>query len=197
MRRPARVGLVLLLAAFAIAACKPVEYHGTAVDPPLLEPELSGTNWNGEAFSLDDLSGRLVVLFFGYSSCPDICPLTLSRMKQVHEALGERADEVAMVFVSVDPGRDDVAQLARYVPAFDPDFYGVHVDEEQLEKVTREIGVFVQRQEPTGEGPDAFYAVDHTTSLFVLDREGGLRLYVSHALGPEELLEDLEQMLDS
>jgi protein SCO1/2 len=185
------------LLAFALA-CQSDEpaFRGEVVEPPEPAPELVGTNWNGEPFRLSQLEGHVVVVFFGYTYCPDICPFTLAKMQQVERRLGEQADELEMVFVTVDPHRDPVEKLATYVPNFDRSFYGIYIPAEDLPDVTDAFGVTVQYGQPKeGPGTDSFYYVDHTGTYFVIDRQGRLRLKFPPNATVDELTPDLEALL--
>ena len=116
------------LAALQLLGCDPShKFKGTRVDPPTDAPEIVGVNWDESDFRLSDLQGKVIVLFFGYTYCPDICPFTLSRMKQLEVQLEALASDLEVVFVSVDPERDSSERLAGYVPGFKPDFFGLHL----------------------------------------------------------------------
>ncbi|RMH22041.1 MAG: SCO family protein [Acidobacteria bacterium] len=186
----------LLLGMVLAGGCRPAhEWRGEVVDPPAAV-DLAGTNWDGEPFRLGDLEGKVTVLFFGYTYCPDVCPFTLARMKELYGRLGERAEEVAVVFVSVDPRRDSVAKLASYVPNFDRRFYGLHLDPAQLDSAKEGFDLTIQYGQPKdGPGTDSYYYVDHTGSLFVIDRQGRLRLRFPPNSSADELLPDVEALL--
>jgi protein SCO1/2 len=146
-----------------LVGCRPVQnFNGEVVDPPREVP-LVGTNWNGDPFDLSSQKGKVSVVFFGYTFCPDICPFALADMKNLYRELGDRAEEVSIVFVSVDPHRDSVEKLSRYVPNFDPRFYGLRLEFGELEQVQEDFEVAVQYSQPKdGPGTDSFYYVDHT-----------------------------------
>lgn len=183
--------------AWILAGCaEPThEYHGSRIDPPFPLPEIRGTNWDGAPFSLKGADGKLVIVFFGYTSCPDVCPMTLARLKSLHARLGERAGEVAVVLVSVDPDRDTLGQLGEYVRGFDEDFYGVHVSREALELVASKWGIMVSQGQPDPDA-DGWYGIDHTGSLYVLGPERSLQLRFPQELGVDEMLSDIEALLD-
>jgi protein SCO1 len=157
--------------------------------------EIEGLNWDGQPFRMSQQRGKVAVLFFGYTSCPDVCPATLSVMKQLYRRLGARASEVAVVFVSVDPARDSAGKLANYMPVFDTRFFGVHLERPELTRVTSAYGVTVVQHPPARNRPDGPYLVDHTGLLFVLDRQGRLRLSLPAQLGIELVQQDIETLL--
>lgn len=187
--------LLLALTVSLCAGCAGEEFHGVLVDPPRQAPEIVAANWDGEEFRLSDQRGRVVILFFGYTSCPDVCPMTLSRMKRLYGELGVRSDDVAVVFISVDPDRDAPEKLATYVPGFDDRFYGLYLEGDSLDAVTEAYDVVVKLHAPRSRG--GYYAVDHTGTLFVIDPEGMLRVNFAHDAAVEDVLPDVLQLLGS
>ena len=184
------VALPVVLACFLSLACQPDQHwNGTVVEPVVSASEIAGTNWDGTPFRLSELGGKVVVLSFGYTFCPDVCPFTLYKMKQLLAALGDRAEDVAIVFVSVDPHRDTLEKMAAYVPGFDPRFFGVRLEHHELDLVKEDWEIIAQYGQPKdGPGSDSYYYVDHTGTYFVIDREGQLRL----EFPPNAKAEDLE-----
>jgi protein SCO1/2 len=178
-----------------LAACSPKpEFKniditgGTAFgkDFSLLDPD-------GNVKTLTDFKGKVVVMFFGYTQCPDVCPTTLTEMQQAMALLGKQADKVQVIFVTVDPERDTAAILKQYVPAFDKRFLGLRpADEAALEKVTKDFKIYYRKV--PGSSPGS-YTMDHTAGSYAFDPEGHLRLYIKHAQGPETLAHDLKELL--
>ncbi|MEW6581042.1 MAG: SCO family protein [Chloroflexota bacterium] len=132
------------------------------------------------------MRGKVALLFFGYTNCPDVCPTTLAEFKRVKALLGEDAARVAFVFVSVDGERDTPEQLAAYVRAFDPEFIGLTGDDATIRAIARDYGVFYQRV--SYEESAAGYLVDHTASTFGVDQEGRLRLVFSYGTDPAAIV---------
>ena len=152
----------------------------------LLDPD-------GKVRTLADFKGKVVVMFFGYTQCPDICPTTLTEMQQVMTLLGPQADKVQVLFVTVDPERDSASILKQYVPAFDSRFLGLRpADEAALEKVTKDFKIYYKKVPGTSPGS---YTMDHTAGSYAFDPEGHLRLYIKHAQGAETLAQDLKELL--
>lgn len=148
---------------------------------------------DGKVRTLADFKGKVVVMFFGYTQCPDICPTTLTEMQQVMTLLGPKSDKVQVVFVTVDPERDTAAILKQYVPSFDSRFLGLRpADEAALEKVTKDFKIYYKKVPGTSPGS---YTMDHTAGSYAFDPEGRLRLYIKHAQGPETLAHDLKELL--
>jgi protein SCO1 len=191
-RRTALTAAALLLA----LGCKgSPKFNGQVVEPPK-PAELSGVNWDGKPFRLSEHKGQVAVVFFGYTYCPDVCPFTLAKMKQLYRRLGSRAEGVEVVFVSVDPHRDTVAKLAQYVPAFDRRFYGVHVEPDALEAALKPFDATVKYGLPPGGlEAEGFYLVDHTANFFVIDRQGRLRLKFPPNATVDQMVPDVEKLL--
>lgn len=200
-RALSRLGAAVALVALVLAAgCqKPSrDWFGSEVLDPQPAPPLIGTNWDGEPFALSELQGKVAVIFFGYTYCPDVCPFTLAKMKQIYSKIGdEAAEDLEVVFVSVDPHRDKIEKLAQYVPNFDERFYGLRLEFGELEDVQEDWDVTVQYSQPKdGPGTDSYYYVDHTGTFFVVDRQGRLRLTFPPNARAEQMLPDLEALLE-
>ena len=135
------------------------------------------TDHNGKPRTLADFSGKAVVVFFGYTRCPDVCPTTMVEMKDVLRKLGSEAAKVQVLFVTLDPERDTQQVLAQYVPAFDPRFLGLYGDSAATAKTAKDFKVFYEKR--PGSSPGS-YTIDHTAASYVFDPKGRLRLYVKH-----------------
>lgn len=182
--------MVLLLSSCA----RPHEFAGTALQPPTPAHDIAGINWDGRPFHLRDLQGKVVLLFFGYTSCPDICPLTLAEMKDLYTQLGPRAAEVEVVMVSVDPARDTVEQLAQYIPAFEPSFYGVHVEPALLETVKEAYGIYSETE--MDSHTTAGHQVGHSSYTLVIDKRGQWRVVYPFEVTAEEMAPDIVALLE-
>jgi len=150
------------------------------------------TDHDGKTRTLADFRGKAVVMFFGYTQCPDVCPTTMAEMKAALQQLGADARRVQMLFVTLDPERDTRELLAAYVPAFDPDFLGLYGDREATAKTAKDFRVFYQKQ--PGATPGS-YTVDHTAGSYVFDPQGRVRLFVRHGDGGANLVADLRTLL--
>jgi len=148
---------------------------------------------DGKVRTLADFKGKVVVVFFGYTQCPDVCPTTLTEMQQVMTILGPQSDKVQVLFVTVDPQRDTAAILKQYVPAFDSRFLGLSpADDAALEKVAKDFKIYYKKVPGVSSGS---YTMDHTAGSYAFDPDGRLRLYIKHAQGPETLAHDLKELL--
>lgn len=197
-RRFHRLGLaagVSMLAAGWITGCKSASpsFKSTDITGADYGKSLNLTNVStGKQVSLEDFKGKLVLLFFGFTHCPDVCPTTLVKAAEVRKQMGADGKRLQVLFVTVDPERDTPEVLAKYVPAFDPSFIGLRGDADQTAKTAREFKVFYQKV-PNRDGTS--YSVDHTAASYILDTEGRLRLFVRHTQPVEEIVADLRQLL--
>jgi protein SCO1/2 len=150
------------------------------------------TDHTGKPRTLADYKGKAVLVFFGYTQCPDVCPTTMVEMANVMKEMGPLASKVQVLFVTVDPERDTQELLSKYVPAFDPSFVGLYGDQAATDKVAKEFRVFYQKV--PGKTPGS-YTMDHTAGSYVFDPEGHIRLFVRHGQGPDPIAHDLKLLL--
>ncbi len=147
---------------------------------------------NGKARTLADFRGKVVVVFFGYTQCPDVCPTTLSDLAAAMQKLGADADRVQVLFVTIDPQRDTPELLSHYVPAFNPTFLGLWGDDAATAATAREFKILYQKQ--PGPTPGS-YSMDHSAGTFIFDPQGRLRVFVTHGQGPDLYAHDIRELL--
>ena len=147
---------------------------------------------NGKLRTLADFKGKVTVVFFGFTQCPDVCPSTLAELSQVKKQLGAAGQDVQGIFISVDPKRDTPALLKAYVESFDPGFVALRGTPEQTTATAKEFKVFFAQVPGKTEGS---YSVDHTAGSYVFDRQGKVRLFVRYGSGAEALAVDLKTLL--
>ena len=150
---------------------------------------------DGKRRTLSEFRGKVVVVNFGYSHCPDVCPTTLSDFASALKKLGADAKLVQVLFVTIDPKRDTPELLRQYVPAFDPSFIGLRGDERTTENVTKAFHIYAKADAPKDAGGN--YTVQHSAQSFVFDREGKLRLVMGYGLEPEKIAADLRLLVRS
>lgn len=186
--------LGVLLALLTLAACNPPPLRFDAVD-------LTGANYaqdfaladhTGAKRTLADYKGKLVVVFFGFAQCPDVCPTTLSKLADVKQRLGKDGDRLQGVFITIDPERDTQQVLAEFVPAFDPTFVGLRGTAEETSRTAQQFKVFYQKV--AGKTPTS-YTMDHTAGAYVFDTEGRIRLFLKHEQSAESVAADLKKLL--
>ncbi|OGA09213.1 MAG: hypothetical protein A2W68_09645 [Betaproteobacteria bacterium RIFCSPLOWO2_02_64_14] len=198
MRRRSMIGSCLLVIAIIAGGCgqpdtRP-QFELTDVTGANLGRELNLLDHNRRPRTLADFRGKVVVIFFGFAQCPDVCPTTLSELAAVARELGKDADRMQVLFVTVDPERDTPEVLRQYVPSFDPRFLGLYGDAEATARAAKAFKIFYQKQ-PLKDSTT--YSVDHSAGTYILDREGRLRLYARYGAGAALLLHDIRILLDS
>ena len=168
------------------------EYKGTRLDPPLPLPDFKLTATTGQPFHLSQVKGDIALIYFGYTFCPDVCPLTLADVKKALQNL-EGRDRVQVIFISVDPERDTPEVLQRYMNAFDPTFIGLTDDFARIEEVMQAYGAFAEKE----DAPDsaAGYLVSHTARLYLVTPQSELLLTYPFGFEPEDLHNDLTYLL--
>lgn len=189
---------LLCMLVFLCAACSQHEYVGTVFEEVSAAAPIRGQNYDGSPFDLADLTGDPVLLFFGYTFCPDICPLTMMELAAAQRALEEESPALAadlkVVFISIDPKRDNLARLEPYVHAFDSGFYGVRVPESELEELKPAYGLYANAAEGQSLADD-YYLLDHTSGIYLIDREGNWLALFSADVTAEALIADLQALL--
>jgi protein SCO1/2 len=186
--------LFAALLTLVLLACSPErpKFKASDVTGASFGRDFALTDHTGKPRTLADYRGKAVVVFFGFTQCPDVCPTTLATLAQTMKTLGPEADRVQVLFVTVDPERDTPALLSHYVPAFDPRFVGLTGDAAAIDRVAKEFKIIYQKQ--PGATPGS-YTVDHSAGVFVFDPQGRLRVYASHGQGPEVFAHDLRELL--
>ena len=198
MSRRAVLSMFLLLAAILAGGCgqpdtRP-QFKLTDLSGASFGRELNLLDHNGKPRTLADFRGKVVVIFFGFAQCPDICPTILSELAAVAKQLGQDAERMQVLFVTVDPERDTPEVLRQYVPSFDPRFLGLYGDAEATARVAKEFKIFYQKQPQKNAGN---YSVDHSAGTYIIDRQGRLRLYARYGAGAPALLHDIRILLAS
>jgi len=192
------VACAALATGASLSACDKVQskqqlsFQNTDITGIDYAKDIALTDHTGKPRTLADFKGKVVVMFFGYTQCPDVCPTTMAEMAGVMQKLGPQADQVQVLFVTLDPERDTQELLASYVPAFDKRFVGLRGTPEQTARVAKEFKVFYAKV--PGSSPGS-YTIDHTAGSYVFDREGRPRLFIRHAGGADPIVHDLRQLL--
>ena len=193
MKRAIYLALISLAVA-VLAACesKPADFKNTDITGADYAKDFALTGHDGKPRTLADFKGKAVLVFFGYTQCPDVCPTTMAEMAAVMKDLGPQADKVQVLFVTLDPERDTRELLAQYVPAFDKRFIGLTGDQAAIAKTAKDFKIFFQKT--PGKTPGS-YTVDHTAGSYAFDPQGRVRLFVRHGQEPEPIVHDLKILL--
>lgn len=179
-----------LLVIGLLASCAaPAPLKGTSLEPSGPAPNFTLTDHHGQPFTLSEQRGKVTVLYFGFTSCPDICPAELSSLAAAMRELGNDADAIQVALVSLDPERDTAERLAQYVSAFDPRFIGLYGDEATLEPILRDYGVYRERRELTGSALG--YTIDHSGFVYMIDKAGRWRSVMAGGGPAADLAHDM------
>lgn len=185
----------LLVAALALTACSngSAKYHGYNLTGVMPDLAFTLTGENGHTVTAKDSAGKVRMMFFGYTHCPDICPITLSRVKAALQMLPQaKRDKIRVLFVSVDPKRDGPERLGEYTARYGPRFLGLTGTQEQLRELTKRYRVTYSYGEPNEHG---FYIVSHSTGVFVFGPDGRIRLLLDQSLTAKQIASDLKTLL--
>ena len=186
--------LVLTGATGIFGACTPQQPSFSSIDVTGAEyaKDFELTDHNGKVRHLSDFAGKVVVMFFGYTQCPDVCPTTMTELAEVKKALGADGDKLQALFVSVDPARDTPEVLKGYMSNFDPSFLALYTSPEKLVELAKAYKVYFKRV----DGKTATsYTMDHSAGSYVYDTQGRLRLFTRYGTGPKPLTDDIRLLL--
>ena len=189
--RFASASLLSLLFAAAGARAGAPELKAGVFSPPRQAPDFSLEGSDGRALNLSRFKGKVVLLGFGFTWCPSVCPTTLATLAQARRKLGSAAADVQIVYISVDPERDKAERMKEYLAAFDPTFVGGTGTPERLAAVRKDYGVFAEKK---GTGKD--YQVAHSSFTYLIDRSGSLRALMPYGHGPDDYVHDLRILLN-
>jgi len=187
---------VASLAGLSLAGCTESKPTFNAVDLTGAEyaRDFKLTDMNGQVRTLGDFKGKVVVVFFGYAQCPDVCPTTMTEMAQVKQKLGKDGDKLQVVFITVDPERDTPEIMKAYMGAFDPAFVALIPTPEQLAAVAKDFKVYYKKVD--GKTPTS-YSMDHSAAQYLYDPQGRLRLYARYGAGVDPMVADIKALLAS
>jgi len=182
------------MAVLALSACSPEKPTFSSIDVTGADYAKGFTliDHNGQSRSLSDFKGKVVVLFFGYPQCPDVCPTSMTELTEVKRLLGADADKLQGVFVTVDPARDTTELLKAYMANFDPTFVAFVPTADALPNVAKHFKIYYKKQE--GKTPTS-YTMDHSAGSYVYDTQGNLRLYSRYGSGAKVLAQDIQTLL--
>ena len=188
------IAVVVLAIAGAEMFAQAYKFRGSVIDPPVAASNFTLKDQNGQTFQLGDQRGKIVLMFFGYTNCPDVCPTTLLQFKQARAQLGRQAERVRFVFVTVDPERDTTEKMKAYLGAIDPAIVGLGGSQAELEPVWKAYGVYRQKQ--PGQSPDEYAdLMEHSGRVYLIDTQGNLRLTYPFGLLPEDVAQDVTYLL--
>ncbi len=177
-----------------LVACSPqaATFVATDITGADFNKPLTLTDHLGKKRTMSDFKGKVVVLFFGYTHCPDVCPTTMVELKNTMKLLGDKSDEVQVLFVTVDPQRDTQEVLSQFVPSFDKRFIGLWGS---LQETAETLGNFKIYFAKVPGKTEADYTIDHSSGMYIFDKQGKIRLYTSYGQKPADIASDIEKLL--
>jgi len=167
-------------------------FVGTDISSVRMDTAFSLKDFNGRIRTLEDFKGKVVVLFFGFTHCPDICPTTLTDLKKTMVLLKDKASAVQVIFITLDPARDTEEVLKKFIPTFNSSFLGLTGTESDIDKVANQLKIFNKK---VNDGSKAGYTIDHSAGLYVIDKKGSVKLHISNGQKPEDLASDLAKLI--
>lgn len=187
------VWLVALLVG-ALSACsdKQIEFHGSDISGTGIGKDLAMLDTSGQLRTLNDYKGKVVVVFFGFTQCPDVCPTALAELSHTIDILGDKASQTQVLMISVDPERDTPEIFEPYVTAFHPDFVGLTGTPDQLDKTAKSFKAFYAKV--PGSTPDT-YTMDHSSAFYIFDKKGEIRVLITGDAPANEVAADIQQLL--
>lgn len=193
------IGIGALIAGLAVGWLlinflqRPYTYHGTLIQSPDPADNFSLQGADGNTVSLQDFRGQAVMIYFGYTFCPDVCPATMVELAKAYDALGEESSRTQVIMISIDPDRDSPQLVQEYVSHFDPSFIGLSGSSEEIASAATPLGIYYEKEEGS---ESTGYLMSHTSSVIVIDPDGHIRLLYSFNSTGEEMAEDISHLLD-
>ena len=188
--------LFMILILCLLASCDSNQtsksFVGTDITGADFSKSLALTDHTGTPRTLEDFKGKVVLMFFGFTHCPDVCPTTMLDLKNTMKLLGDKADEVQVLFVTVDPERDTQEVLAKFVPSFDSRFIGLRGDAEQTAETVKNFKIYYAKVPGKSEND---YSIDHSAGMYAFDKQGKVRLYLGYGQKPEDIASDVQNLL--
>jgi protein SCO1 len=182
--------ILLLLSTLMSCSDNKLTFNGSDLTEAKWDSSFKLIAHTGEEKTTKDFKGRVVAIFFGFASCPDICPTTMFELKKIKAELGKNSNKLEVLFITLDPDRDTAELLSKFIPSFDSSFIGLTGNEESIKKITQQFKVY---REKVTQGDS--YTIDHSSGIYLLDKEGAIR--VRHPYGSEvkSIIEDIEKLI--
>lgn len=183
---------VILLLLLTLMSCSDnnLNFNGSNLTGAKLDSYFELTSHKGEKKTTKDFKGKVVAIFFGFASCPDICPTTMFELKKIKAELGKNSEQLEVLFVSLDPDRDTPELLSKFIPSFDSSFLGLTGNEEAIKKITQQFKVYRKK---VIQG--ASYTIDHSSGIYLLDKDGVIRVRHSYGSEIKLIIEDIKKLI--
>jgi protein SCO1/2 len=186
---------VLFLIFICLVSCQKAHdesFKATDISSASMNTSFKLRDFNGHIRTLEDFKGKVVVLFFGFTHCPDICPTTMIDLKKTMNLLKDKSSSVQVIFITLDPARDTEEVLKKFIPTFNSTFLGLTGSESEIDKVATQFKIFYEK---VNNGSKAGYTIDHSAGLYVIDKNGNIKLHISNGEKPEDIASDLAKLI--
>ena len=180
--------LILLL--FSCSESSDLKFNGSDITEAKLNPSFELTSHLGKSTNIEDFSGKVVAVFFGFTHCPDICPTTMYELKAIKDSLGSDGDMLQVIFVSLDPERDNIELLEKFIPSFDSSFIGLTGTAADIKKIAGQYKIYYQKV-----GGDENYTIDHSSAIYLIDKKGSIRIRHPYGSSQEMIVNDIRSLL--
>jgi protein SCO1/2 len=186
---------LLFLIFICLVSCQKAHeesFTGTDISSAPMNTSFKLRDFNGHTRTLEEFKGKVVVLFFGFTHCPDICPTTMTDLKKTMNLLKDKSSGVQVIFITLDPGRDTEEVLKKFIPTFNSSFLGLTGSASEIDKVATQFKIFYEK---VNNESKAGYTIDHSAGLYVIDKNGNIKLHISNGEKPEDIASDLEKLI--
>ena len=180
--------LIFLL--FSCSESSNLKFNGSDITEARLDSSFALTSHLGKSTNIEDFNGKVVAVFFGFTHCPDICPTTLYELKAIKDRLGSDGDMLQVVFVSLDPDRDSIELLEKFIPSFDSSFIGLTGTAADIKKIAGQYKIYYQKV-----GGDENYTIDHSSAIYLIDKKGSIRIRHPYGSSQEMIVNDIKSLL--
>jgi len=185
--------LLLIPLIFLLFSCSEgpdLKFNGSDITKARLNPSFELTSHLGKSTNIEDFSGKVLAIFFGFAHCPDVCPTTMYELKAIKDLLGIDGDKLQVIFVSLDPERDSVELLEKFVPSFDSSFIGLTGTAADIKKIASQYKIYYQKV-----GDDENYTIDHSSAIYLIDKKGNIRIRHPYGSSQEMIVNDIRTLL--
>ena len=180
----------LIFILFSCSGSSDLKFNGSDITQARLNPSFELTSHLGKSTNIDDFSGKVVAVFFGFTHCPDICPTTMYELKAIKDSLGSDGDMLQVIFVSLDPERDSIEVLEKFIPSFDPSFIGLTGTAAEIKKIAGQYKIYYQKV-----GDDESYTIDHSSAIYLIDKKGDIRIRHPYGSSQKMIVNDIRALL--
>jgi protein SCO1/2 len=182
--------LSLIFFLFSCSKAPDLKFNGSDITEARLNSSFELTSHLGKSTKIQDFEGKVVAIFFGFTYCPDICPTTMHELKTIKDSLGDDRDKLQVIFVSLDPERDTIKLMEKYVPSFDSSFIGLTGSADNIKKIASQYKVFYQK---VGDGKN--YTIDHSSAIYLIDKKGNIRVRHTYGSSQAMIISDIRSLI--